>query len=131
MDQHVTMFVNGQAMSGGELNDALAVARFTGKVCTAPRYRFYSFHDTFPGLLPAGAGGWGVPGETYQISYTDLRERLLPREPSELELTVIELEDGRGSLSMVCRSDPAGLPGVTEITEPGGWREYLAKRAAR
>src|SRR3981081_2602351 len=94
-----TMFVNGQAMSGGELNDALAFGRFLGPVRTAPEYRFFSFGDVFPGLAPVSRGAWAVPGEIDDSSYTDLGEKPLPREPAELELSVIRLEDGRGSLS--------------------------------
>ena len=125
----VLMFVNGQAMSGGVLSDALASARFVGPARTAAAYRFFCYADTFPGLLPVGEGGWPVPGEVYEISYSQLRTALLPREPAELELSVIELEDGRGVLSMVCRDDPAGADGVREITEAGGWRAHLAARS--
>ncbi|MFC5747727.1 gamma-glutamylcyclotransferase [Actinomadura rugatobispora] len=130
MPDTVLMFVNGQAMSGGELGDALAGARFLGPVRTAPDYRFFSFGDVFPGLVPAGRGaGRPVPGELYEVGYADLRERLLPREPAELELSVIRLEDGRGSLSMVCRDGVLGGEGVHEITAEGGWREHLATAA--
>ncbi|MDT7633736.1 MAG: hypothetical protein QOI50_5666 [Pseudonocardiales bacterium] len=125
MSDTVTMFVNGQAMSGGPLNNALASARFLGPARTAARYRFFSFRDEFPGLVPVPEGGWSVPGEIYEISYAQLREELLPREPVELELSVIELEDGRGSLSMVCRNPGTDDPS-REITTPGGWRAHLA-----
>jgi gamma-glutamylcyclotransferase (GGCT)/AIG2-like uncharacterized protein YtfP len=130
MSDVVTMFVNGQAMTGGELNDALAFARFLGPVRTAPEYRFFSFNDVFPGLAPVSQGGWSVPGEIYEISYTDLREKLLPREPAELELSVIKLEDGRGSLSMICREIPIDQDNVYEITVAGGWRDHLASLPA-
>ncbi|WP_024802733.1 gamma-glutamylcyclotransferase [Nocardia sp. BMG51109] len=125
----VRMFVNGQAMRGGSLNDALVAARYLGAVRTAPKYRFFSFRDEFPGLAGVSDGGWAVPGEIYEVSYTELRENLLPREPAELELSVIELEDGHGSLSMVCRRLPRVGDGVREITVPGGWREYNARTA--
>ncbi|WP_280420551.1 allophanate hydrolase-related protein [Nocardia carnea] len=128
-DDVVLMFVNGQAMRGGALNDALAGARYLGAVRTAPRYRFFSFHDVFPGLARVSEGGWAVPGEIYEVSYADLRDNLLPREPAELELSVIELEDGRGSLSMVCRRLPRPGGSVCEITAPGGWREHRAATA--
>lgn len=126
----VLMFVNGQAMSGGPLNDALASARFVGPVRTAPGYRFFSFGDVFPGLAPVRDGGWSVPGEVYEVTYGELRDKLLPREPAELELSVIELEDGRGALSMVCRSYPGDGSHAHEITAPGGWREHLGEPAA-
>lgn len=125
-DEIVRMFVNGQAMRGGSLNDALAGARYLGQIRTAPRYRFFSFDDVFPGLAPVAEGGWAVPGEIYAVSYADLRENLLPREPAELELSVIELEDGRGSLSMVCRRLPGPDDAAHEIIAPGGWREHRA-----
>ncbi|MGW4071642.1 allophanate hydrolase-related protein [Nocardia grenadensis] len=121
----VTMFVNGQAMSGGTLNDALTGARFLGKVGTAPKYRFYSVRDEFPGLHPVGSGGAVVPGELYEVDYDLLREKLLPREPAELELGVIELADGSGSLAMRMRESALGAPGVTDISDRGGWLAYL------
>src|SRR5262245_38650777 len=65
----VRMFVNGQAMSGGSIHAPLADAEFLGPVRTAPRYRFWSFRDEFPGLEPVAASGWSVPGELYAVSY--------------------------------------------------------------
>jgi hypothetical protein len=120
------MFVNGQAMSGGSLNGALAGARFLGPATTAPRYRFYSVRDEFPGLHPVAENGRAVPGELYEVSYEILREHLLPNEPPELELGVIELEDGTGSLSMRMRAEALTAPGVRDISDAGGWRAYLA-----
>ncbi|MEU6729476.1 gamma-glutamylcyclotransferase [Nonomuraea wenchangensis] len=124
--ENLRMFVNGQAMSGGSLNTALAGARFLGPATTAPLYRFYSVRDEFPGLHPVGAGGHAVPGELYEVTYEILREHLLPGEPPELELGVIELADGSGSLSMRMRAEALGAPGVTDISEAGGWRAHLA-----
>lgn len=122
----VTMFVNGQAMSGGTLNDALNKARFVGKVHTAPTYRFFSVRDEFPGLHPVTTDGFVVPGELYEVEYDVLRDELLPREPKELELGVIELADGSGSLSMRMRESYLTATGVTDISDRGGWLTYLA-----
>ncbi|WP_327151939.1 allophanate hydrolase-related protein [Nocardia sp. NBC_01329] len=124
----VTMFVNGQAMSGGTLNDALNDAKFLGRVRTAAKYRFYSVRDEFPGLHPVAAGGLVIPGELYEVEYDVLREQLLPREPAELELGVIELANGSGSLSMRMRADALGAPGVTDISDRGGWLAYLEEK---
>jgi hypothetical protein len=120
----VRMFVNGQAMSGGSLHAPLADAEFLGCVWTAPRYRFWSFRDEFPGLEPVDVDGWSVPGELYAVSYSVLRDRLLPLEPPELELTVVELSDGSGSLSMRVRADARA--GAVEIRHPDGWLGHLA-----
>ncbi|MGC5012335.1 allophanate hydrolase-related protein [Streptosporangium sp. DT93] len=130
--ESLRMFVNGQAMSGGSLNTALSGARFVGPAETAPRYRFYSVREEFPGLYPAasaGLAGYAVPGELYEVSYRILREHLLPNEPEELELGVIELSDGSGSLSMRMRDASLTLPGVVDISEAGGWRAHLARSA--
>jgi hypothetical protein len=53
---------------------------------------------------------------------------LLPNEPAELELTVIELEDGSGSLSMCLRASAISLPTVVDITASGGWLAYCEGR---
>lgn len=119
------MFVNGQAMSGGAINFSLEGATFLGNVKTAARYRFYSIRDEFPGLLSVLDEGEKIPGELYAVSYAQLRESLLPNEPEELELTVIELEDGSGSLSMCVRMSAVSLSGVVDITGSGGWLAYM------
>lgn len=126
----VKMFVNGQAMSGGTLNHALEDARPLGKVTTAARYRFYAVRDEFPGIYPILEGGAAVPGELYEVSYTTLRDKLLPNEPEELELTLIELEDGTGALSMKMREASIDLPGVIDISDQGGWVSYLSHKRA-
>ncbi|WP_047868561.1 gamma-glutamylcyclotransferase [Nocardiopsis sp. RV163] len=126
----VRMFVNGQAMSGGDISHALEGARFLGPARTAPHYRFYSVRDEFPGLHPVERDGRSVPGELYEVEYAQLRERLLPEEPEELELGVIEMADGSGSLAMRMRASALTLPEVCDISEQGGWRAYLVGRGA-
>ncbi|WP_369139098.1 allophanate hydrolase-related protein [Modestobacter versicolor] len=122
----VRMFVNGQAMRGGTLHGALAGAEFLGAAETAARYRFRSFGD-FPGLVPVADGGARIAGELYAVDYATLRDQLLPGEPPELELSVIELADGTGSCSMVVR---VGETGGTDITEHGSWAAACAAGAA-
>ncbi|MGP9568071.1 allophanate hydrolase-related protein [Halomonas sp. AOP25-F1-15] len=124
----VLMFVNGQAMSGGSINFALKEAKFLGAVNTAAKYRFYSVRDEFPGLWPVEQGGKSIPGEVYEVTYAQLRESLLPNEPSELELSIIELEDGSGSLSMIMREEDINVDGVVDITNRGGWLAYLSAK---
>lgn len=124
----VRMFVNGQGMQGGEFNDSLAEATFLGPVTTSAKYRFYAVRDEFPGLYPVDGEGVSVPGELYELPYGMLANRLLPREPPELELGIIELADGSGSLSMRMRAESLLQPGVTDISHAGGWRAYLASR---
>ena len=127
MSETVLMFVNGEAMSGGRLNAHLSEAVCRGSRHTAARYRFYSIRDEFPGLHPVPVGGVAVPGELYEVSYAVLRERLLPAEPPELELGIIELEDGSGSLAMRIRAEAVAAPGVTDISDRGGWLRYTGQ----
>ena len=129
MTDSVRMFVNGEAMSGGRLHVNLRAATFCGPCSTAPRYRFFSVRDEFPGLHPVPEGGASIPGELYEVSYETLRESLLPAEPAELELGIIELADGSGSLSMRMRAAALTANGVVDITDRGGWLRYLASIA--
>ncbi|XVQ07332.1 allophanate hydrolase-related protein [Spirillospora sp. CA-255316] len=126
----VRVFVNGQAMFGGSLHEPLAEhGRLLGRVRTAARYRFWSYRDEFPALEPVTEGGWCVPGELYAVEYEFLCTKFLPREPPELELAVILLEDARGALSMRLRDTVStDAPDWTAI-EPGtGWRSRLGLR---
>lgn len=125
----IRMFVNGQAMTGGSLHHALENATFIGPARTAPSYRFYSFHDVFPGLRPVTEGGFSVPGELYELTYETLRSELLPKEPAELELTIIELDDGIGSMCMKVRGGSIDADGVIDISDKGGWINHLEQSA--
>lgn len=140
------MFLNGGAMRGGPLHHLLQGARFVGVVRTAPRYRFFSVGDRFPALAEwteltgppevnrvggERRAGVAVTGELYDVPWEVLREALLPAEPAELELGVIELEDGSGCLSMIrrrCYREPDGL--YRDISDHADWRSYTAMPAA-
>ena len=129
------MFLNGGAMRGGPLHHLLTGAQFVGVVRTAPKYRFYSVGDRFPALAELTGPnefetGISVAGELYDVPWEVLRESLLPAEPAELELGVIELEDGSGCLSMVRRRsyhEPRGL--YLDISDHADWRSYTASPA--
>ena len=97
---------------------------FMGEVETAPRYRFYSVRDEFPGLVPVADDGAAVRGELYDVPLEVLRDSFLPHEPAELELGAVELSDGRAALCMVLR--PEQRDRHKDITEHGGWRAYRA-----
>jgi hypothetical protein len=48
----------------------------------------------------------------------------------ELELSIIELEDGSGAFSMRMRDTALASPDTIDISE-GGWRAYCAKNGLR
>ena len=122
------MFLNGGAMRGGPLHHLLLDAPLLGEVRTAARYRFYSVGDRFPALQEAGSEGVEVAGEVYDVPMEVLRDSLLPSEPPELELGVIELADGRPSLAMVLRREFAAHTGLKDISVIGSWRAYCGQR---
>jgi len=123
------MFLNGGAMRGGPLHHLLAGAPLVGVVRTAPHYRFYSVGDIFPAIEPVKTGGVPVAGELYDLPWNVLRDSLLPAEPAELELGVIELEDGGASLSMVRRRTYVEPETYKDISEHADWRSYLEAAA--
>lgn len=121
----VHMFLNGGGMRGGAVHHHIAgIAEFLGEVRTAPRYGFVSIRDEYPGLHPVDEGGVAVAGELYEVPMATLRDGLLPAEPPELELSIIELEDGSSSLAMVLRPGIREREEVTDISAHGGWRAY-------
>ena len=113
-------------MRGGNLHHNVSAHRFLGAVRTAPHYRFFSVRDEFPALLLAESGGASIEGELYDVPIEDIRTDFLSEEPEELELTVIELEDGRSVLAVGLRPGllESRADELTEITEQGGWRRY-------
>jgi gamma-glutamylcyclotransferase (GGCT)/AIG2-like uncharacterized protein YtfP len=122
------MFLNGGAMRGGPLHHLLGDAPLLGEVRTAARYRFYSVGDRFPGLQEVESGGFEIAGEVYDVPMEVLRDSLLPAEPPELELGVIELADGRPSLAMVLRREFTEHTGLKDISATGSWRAYRGEQ---
>ena len=117
------MFLNGTAMSGGADHHLVGGAPLVAKTRTAPRYMFYAVQGAYPALEDVGSGGASVVGEVYDLTYAQLRDVLLPGEPPGLELGVIELEDGSGSMAMVLRRTHEPLQ-LTDITDLASWRAY-------
>ena len=120
----VLLMTNGEGMRGGSVHHTIAAHPFLGDVETAPRYRFFSVRDEFPGVVLAAEGGGVVRGELYDVPLEVLRDAFLPHEPAELELGAVELADGRAALCMMLR--PGERDRSLEITEYGGWRAYRA-----
>ena len=122
------MFLNGGGMRGGPVHRHIESVPLVGERRTAPRYRFYSIRDEYPGLYPAdgpGAAGRPIAGELYDVPM-DLLRSLLANEPPELELSIIELESQQLSFGMILREEEQRRGGHTDITSYGGWRAYRA-----
>jgi gamma-glutamylcyclotransferase (GGCT)/AIG2-like uncharacterized protein YtfP len=120
------MFLNGGGMRGGPLHHQLGGAALVRTARSAPKYRYYSVGDRFPAMLAVAQGGHAVLGEVYDLPLETLRDHLLPAEPPELELGVIELDDGTACLATVLRAEFAGAVDLKDISATGDWRAYLA-----
>ncbi len=124
------MFLNGGGMRGGSLHHLLAGAPLVAEIRTAPHYLLYSVGDRYPALQPcppeSGAGA-AIAGEVCDLPLVLLRDDLLPAEPPELELGVIELADGGAALGMILRRARPAMDDLTDITAFGGWRAYLSR----
>ena len=127
----VPLFVNGGGMRGGEVHYSIEGLPFLGEARTAPRYRFFSIRDEFPGLWPVDEGGVSIPGELYDVHLDVIRDRFIPAEPPELELSVVELDDGSSALVVLVRANfyESG-EGLKDISEYGGWRAYRASMSS-
>ena len=127
----VPLFVNGGGMRGGEVHYSIEGLPFIGEARTAPRYRFFSVRDEFPGLWPVDEGGVSIAGELYDVPLDVIRDRFIPAEPPELELGVVELDDGSSALVVVVRANVhASGEGLKDISEYGGWRAYRASMSS-
>jgi hypothetical protein len=125
----VPLFVNGEGMSGGKVHYSIEGYPFLGAARTAPRYRFFSVRDEFPGLWRVDEGGVSIEGELYDVPLHVIRDRFIPAEPPELELGVLALDDGGSSLVVLMRKEVVESgEGLTDISEYGGWRAYRATK---
>ena len=119
--------VNGTLMRGLELEGNLkqAGAIFLKESKTEKSYRLYSINDQYPAMIKVASGGNTVDVELYEISEEGLKD-VLSKEPPGLTIKEITLIDGSLVQGVV------GLEEITkgqkEITEHGGWRNYLANR---
>jgi gamma-glutamylcyclotransferase (GGCT)/AIG2-like uncharacterized protein YtfP len=122
----VNLFVNGDALRGGRLHGNVAEHPFVGEVQTAPRYRFYSVRDEFPGLALATDGA-AIAGELYDVPLGVIAERFMPDEPPELELGVVQIADGSYALAVQLRPGEAESGKHKDITSYGGWLAYRSR----
>jgi hypothetical protein len=119
------MFLNGDGMQGGRAHYTIEGVPLIGERRTAPLYRFYSIRDEFPALYPSAEGGQPILGELYDVPMGPL-SALLATEPPELELSIIELQDGELSFAMVLREAEHAAGIHKDITSYGGWHAYQA-----
>lgn len=123
--------VVGAHLSGQPLNKQLTErgARLLKTCKTAREYRLYALANTTPpkpGLVrEPGYSGPGIEVEVWGMPTRHLGS-FLALIPPPLGLGSVTLDDGTAATGFLC--EPAGLQGAKEITQLGGWRNYLANK---
>ena len=123
------MAVVGAHLTGQPLNWQMTErrARLVRTVRTHPDYRLYVLPNSTPakpGLVYSpGFAGKGIELEVWAMP-EDTVGSFLAGIPAPLGLGTVWLEDGTTVKGFLC--EPAGIDGAQEITELGGWRNYLA-----
>ena len=117
-------------MEGLPLNHQLVTrgATFVRRTRTVASYKFYALPGGppfRPGLVRVPAGGasvdvevWSVPAEHFGSFVAGI--------PAPLGIGKVDLEDGQQVSGFLCESH--AVEGARDITELGGWRQYLRAR---
>jgi hypothetical protein len=123
----VLLAVNGTLMRGLELNPNLLKvnATFVRDALTEPAYRLWSIADRHPAMVRVSAGGVSVAVEVWSVPAAGLASILL-NEPPGLSIGKVRLNDGSEVLGVL--GEPILCEGQKEISEYGGWKNYLAPR---
>lgn len=126
---HVRVAVVGAHLTGMPLNHQLTSrdAVLVEETKTAACYRLYALANTRPPKpgLARGHDGAAILVELWDIPLARFGE-FVAEIPSPLGIGTLELADGRLVKGFIC--EPAVLPEATDITEFGGWRNWLSRR---
>jgi len=122
--------VNGTLMQGLELNGRMikAGAWFVAEASTAPCYRLWSIEDAYPAMLRDYGSGRKVDLELWDVPQGEIAA-LVVVEPDGLCLGKILLDDGQSVLGIL--AEPYITTRGIEITEYGGWRNYLKHKTPK
>lgn len=121
----ITLAVNGTLMWGFALNKNLLDlnAEFVSEARTSPKYRMWSIQDEYPAMLRDEKEGKKIDVELWKLS-PDALVSILQKEPPGLCIGKVELENGNVVLGVL--GEPNIVTGQKEITEFGGWRQYVS-----
>ena len=122
------LLVCGAHMQDLPLNHQLTSlgAVFKEKTTTSANYRMYKLagEPPFrPGLIRDKQGGVKIEVEVWQLPKRNIG-MLLAQIPHPLGLGSVELDSREWVKGFIC--EPIGIEGAKDISESGGWREFLA-----
>jgi allophanate hydrolase len=128
----IAIAVVGAHLSGMVLNGELKAlrGRLLEATSTAPDYKLYALGTTppKPGMLRVEAGtGSSIQLEVWALPAAAFGE-FVAAIPPPLSIGTIRLADGRDVKGFIV--EPAGIAGASDISEYGGWRAFMAEKAA-
>jgi allophanate hydrolase len=128
----ITIAVVGAHLSGMALNGELQAldGRLLEATATAPDYKLYALDTTppKPGMLRVDAGtGSSIKLELWALSAAAFG-KFVAAIPPPLGIGTIRLADGRGVKGFVV--EPVAIEGARDISAYGGWRAFMAEKAA-
>jgi allophanate hydrolase len=129
----VRVAVVGAHLSGMPLNVQLVErgATLAATTRTAPAYRLYALAGTVP-LKPGMVRTGGTEGTAIEVEVWDMPlaqyGSFVAQIPWPLGIGTLTLADGSSVQGFVCES--AALADADDISHHGGWRNYMASRAA-
>jgi hypothetical protein len=124
MDKTLSLAVNGGLMRGFKDNINLldVNATFIREALTEPVYRFFSIDDIHPAMMRVKEGGKAITVEIWAVPLAGIGIVLI-QEPPGLCIGKVLLADGEEVLGVLGES--ICCEQGTEITQYGGWRNYL------
>ncbi|MEO1322896.1 MAG: allophanate hydrolase [Pseudomonadota bacterium] len=101
-------------------------ATFVGAFETAPNYRLYAMETVppKPALVHSDVGA-SIPVEVYEMDLAAFGS-FVAEVPAPLAIGTVELSDGTTVKGFV--SEPRATVGATDVTDLGGWRNYIASK---
>jgi allophanate hydrolase len=131
-DDEIAIAVVGAHLSGMALNGELMElgGRLLEAAATAPDYKLYALNTTpaKPGMLRVGAGtGSSIALEVWALSAAAFG-KFVAAIPPPLSIGTVRLADGRGVKGFIV--EPADISGARDISSFGGWRAFMAEKAA-
>ena len=128
----IAIAVVGAHLSGMALNGELKAlsARLLEEAVTAPDYKLYALDTTppKPGMLRVEHGtGASIKLELWALSAATFG-KFVAAIPPPLSIGTVRLADGREVKGFIV--EPAAVNGARDISSFGGWRAFMAEKAA-
>jgi allophanate hydrolase len=124
------LVVCGAHLDGLPLNGQLKRrgSRLVEATLSAPHYCLYALaggNVARPGMVRVDEGGVAVAVEVWELPSAEVGS-FLAGIPAPLGLGKVELADGRWETGFICEAEAEGMGDAVDISDSGGWRNWLA-----